>query len=138
MAMQIEGMTPLIQVFNMPLALAFYRDTLGFAVMADSGNGDRSSWVWLRLNDVDLMLNDQYEPGREPVQPPAERTRWHKDICFFFGCADPDAAYEALRGKGVQLEPPKIASYGMKQLYFRDPDGYALCFQCPTQRSDRS
>ncbi len=66
MSIEIEGMAPLIQVFDMPRALAFYRDILGFEVVSDSGNGDESSWIWLRLNGVDLMLNDQYEPGREP------------------------------------------------------------------------
>ena len=123
-------MTPLIQVFNMPRALAFYRDILGFQVLTDSGDGDKSSWVWLRLNSVDLMLNDQYEPGREPSAPPPERTTWHGDTCLYFSCPNPDAVYEFLKSKGVDLKPPKVAPYGMKQLYIRDPDGYSLCFQC--------
>jgi predicted thioesterase/catechol 2,3-dioxygenase-like lactoylglutathione lyase family enzyme len=129
--LQISGMTPLLSVFKMPRALVFYRETLGFEVVADSGNGDQSSWVWIRLSGVDLMLNDQYEPGSEPPAPPPERSRWHKDTCLYFGCPDPDAAYEVLKSKGVKLEPPHVASYGMKQLYFQDPDGYNLCFQCP-------
>jgi catechol 2,3-dioxygenase-like lactoylglutathione lyase family enzyme len=118
----------------MPRALAFYRDTLGFEVVMDSGKGDRSSWVWLRFGGVDLMLNDQYEPGHEPNSPPAERTRWHKDTCLYFGCPDPQAAYEFLKTKGVRLEPPKVSGYGMKQLYLRDPDGYGLCFQCQAEK----
>lgn len=40
MAVEINGMTPLIQVFDMPRSLAFYRDVLGFTVVSDSGNGD--------------------------------------------------------------------------------------------------
>ncbi|MGB7207667.1 MAG: VOC family protein [Pyrinomonadaceae bacterium] len=130
MAIDIKGMTPLIQVFDMPRALAFYRDILGFEIVSDSGNGDDSSWMWLRLNDVDLMLNDQYEPGHVPPKPPLERTKWHGDTCLYFGCPDPDAAYDYLKSKGVELDPPKIAPYGMKQLYVHDPDGYNLCFQC--------
>ena len=133
MALDISGMTPLIQVFNVPRALAFYRDILGFQVVADSGNGDHSSWVWLRLNNADLMLNDQYEPGHEPPQPPPERTKWHKDTCLYFNCPDPDAAYEFLKSKALDLKPPKVAQYGMKQLHVTDPDGYLLCFQCPEE-----
>lgn len=131
MSIQIDGMTPLLQVFSMPRALAFYRDLLGFEVVSDSGNGDDSRWVWLRLNGVDLMLNDQYEPGHEPPEPPPERTKWHGDTCLYFGCADTDGTYEYLLSKGIALDPPKVAPYGMKQLYFRDPDNYALCFQWP-------
>ena len=131
MAIQISGLTPLIQVFDMSISLAFYRDVLGFEVLHDSGNGDDSSWVWLRLNGSDLMLNDQYEPGHVPPAPPAERMRWHDDTCLYFGCSDPDAANEYLKAKGVDLTPPTVAPYGMKQLYLHDPDGYGLCFQRP-------
>lgn len=123
-------MTPLIQVFNMRRSLAFYRDILGFEVVADSGRGDDSSWVWLRLNGCDLMLNDQYEPGRVPAECPAERIRWHGDTCLYFGCADPQEAYEYLKSRGIELDPPKVAPYGMKQLNVSDPDGYNVCFQC--------
>ena len=133
MAIEIRGMTPLIQVFNMRRTLAFYRDILGFELVSDSGNGDDSSWVWLRLNNSDLMLNDQYEPGHVPPAAPQERTKWHKDTCLYFGSSDPDAVYDYLKTKGVQCNPPKIAPYGMKQLHVTDPDGYGLCFQCPSK-----
>jgi glyoxylase I family protein len=133
MAIEIGGLTPLIQVFSMPRALAFYRDILGFELVSDSGNGDESSWVWLRLKNSHLMLNDQYEPGHVPPAPPSERTRWHQDTCLYLDCPDPDAAHEYLKAKGVRCNPPKVAPYGMKQLYVTDPDGYGLCFQCPSQ-----
>jgi hypothetical protein len=38
-------------------------------------------------------------------------------------------AYLELCAKGIAVKPPQVAPYGMKQMYFRDPDGYALCFQ---------
>ena len=126
---EIKSMTPLLQVFDMPRALGFYRDILGFEVAADSGNGDESSGVWLRRDDINLMLNDQYEPGHVPDAPPAERVRWHDDVCIYFGCPDVDGAYEELKEKIAGLKPPKTAPYGMRQLNFKDPDGYSICFQ---------
>lgn len=126
---KIDGMTPLIQVFDMPASLRFYRDVLGFEVVSDSGKGDGSSWVWLRLNASDLMLNDQYEPGHVPNAPPPERKRWHGDTCLYFGCSDVDTVCAHLRSAGIDCGPPVIAPYGMKQLYLHDPDGYNLCFQ---------
>ena len=116
MPIKIEHLTPLIQVFNMPRSLAFYRDLLGFEVVMNSGDGDDSSWVWIRLNDCHLMLNDQYEPGHVPDAPPAERTKWHKDTALFFG-ADPDAVYEYLVLKGLSAKPPSNASYGIHSLH---------------------
>lgn len=132
MPIDIEDLTPLIQVFNMPRALAFYRGLLGFEVVMDSGNGDDSSWVLIQLNGCRLMLNDQYEPGHVPDAPPSDRTKWHQDTAIYFG-ADPDAVYEYLVSKGLSPKPPIDTSYGMRQLSLRDPDGYNLCFQRSTE-----
>ena len=33
------------------------------------------------------------------------------------------------REKGLDVNEPKVAHYGMKQLYLTDPDGYGVCFQ---------
>ncbi|MGD9588850.1 MAG: VOC family protein [Pyrinomonadaceae bacterium] len=129
MTISIDGMKPLIQVFSMRRSLAFYRDLLGFEVQMDSGGGDDASWVWIARDGINLMLNDQYEPGRVPPECPPERVRWHKDTCLYFDCPDPDAAYEFLISKGTKLDPPKDAPYGMRQLYLEDPDGYNICFQ---------
>ena len=130
----VKSLCPLLTVFDMPRSLAFYRDVLGFELAADSGNGDGSSWVWLRMGDVNLMLNDQYEPGHVPNAPPVERQKWHHDTCLYFGCPDLDAAYMELTAKGVDVEPAKVAPYGMKQLYLSDPDGYNICFQWKVER----
>ena len=36
MAIEIRGMTPLLQVFDMPTSIAFYRDVLGFDLVSTS------------------------------------------------------------------------------------------------------
>ena len=37
--------------------------------------------------------------------------------------------------KGIDVQEPTIAHYGMKQLYVSDPDGYLLCFQWQSRGS---
>lgn len=128
---RIEGMTPLLQVFDMPAALAFYRDLLGFERVDDSGGGDRSDWVWLRRGEVDLMLNTAYEAEHRPRVPDPARRAAHRDTGLFFACPDLDAAHAYFRSKGFAVEPPKTTGYGMRQLYLSDLDGYVLCFQWP-------
>jgi hypothetical protein len=34
----------------------------------------------------------------------------------------------------VRVKEPVVSGYGMKQMYVRDPDGYALCFQWAAER----
>jgi len=76
-----------------------------------------------------VMLNTAYEPQDRPAAPDKARRDCHDDTCIYFGCPDVDGTYEQLRTMGLELEKPKIAYYGMKQLYLKDPDGFGLCFQ---------
>jgi catechol 2,3-dioxygenase-like lactoylglutathione lyase family enzyme len=133
MSFELRGVTTLLQVYDMPTSLRFYRDLLGFSIVNTSpplGGVDRFHWVWLRRQDADLMLNTAYENDDErPPSPQPARVSAHDDTCLYFGCPDVDAAYEDLRSKNIPVSKPTIAHYGMKQLYLHDPDGYNLCFQ---------
>lgn len=132
MSIEVRGGCPLLQVFDMPTSVRFYRDVLGFEVVQTSARvGDQFDWGLLRLNDTELMLNTAYEEEYRPAQPDSVRTAAHEDVCLYFGCPDVDAAYRHLLAHGVDVKEPKVAPYGMKQLYLHDPDGYALCFQWP-------
>jgi catechol 2,3-dioxygenase-like lactoylglutathione lyase family enzyme len=130
MSIKVEGAVTLLEVYDMPTSVAFYCNSLGFEIVGSAGPEPNFGWVWLRQNDAELMLNSMYEDDdeRPPEQDPARRQS-HGDICIYFGCRDVDGMYAALRSRGVSLQPPTIASYGMKQLYLSDPDGYGLCFQ---------
>lgn len=129
MGIDMRGLCPLVQVFDMPTSLRFYRDLLGFELVQRSQDSDDCGWAWLRKNGAELMLNTAYDDGERPAAPDAARVRAHDDVVLFIGCPDVDAAYEYLRGKGITLAPPRVAWYGMKQLYIKDPDGYGICFQ---------
>lgn len=131
MAIPVQGLAPLIQVFDMPASVRFYRDELGFEVVSTSEPGEHFDWALLRLGDAELMLNTAYERDRRPPAPDPARLAAHADTGLFFGCPDVDAAYEHLRARGIDAEPPVVQGYGMKQLYVTDPDGYVLCFQWP-------
>jgi glyoxylase I family protein len=132
MSIEIRGMAPLLQVFDMPTSIAFYRDVLGFEVVTTSKPGaENFGWALLRLNGMELMLNTAYEEDCRPPEPDRARIAAHDDTAIFFGCPDVDAAYAHLRSRAENVKEPKVAPYGMKQLYVRDPDGYNLCFQWP-------
>jgi glyoxylase I family protein len=135
MPFELRGATTLLQVYDMPTSVRFYRDLLGFSIVNTSpplGGEDRFHWVWFRRDNVDIMLNTAYESEDErPPLPDPMRVSAHGDTCLYFACPDVDAAYEELRGKRVSVKQPKVASYGMKQIYLDDPDGYCLCFQWP-------
>ncbi|HMG45903.1 MAG TPA: VOC family protein [Allosphingosinicella sp.] len=134
MAIEVTGMAPLLQVYDMNEALAFYQDALGFEMVADSGEVDTPEgrychWCWLRLGDADLMLNTAYDAGERPPARDPAREAGHDDLCLYFSVPDVDATASFLRARGLEVEGPRTAPYGMRQTWLHDPDGYQLCFQ---------
>jgi catechol 2,3-dioxygenase-like lactoylglutathione lyase family enzyme len=139
MPLELRYLCPLLQVFDMPASLAFYRDLLGFEIVsaappAAQVAGDAHDWVWLQRGEVNLMLNTAYDPDAErPPVPDAARMAAHDDTALYLGAPDVDAVYAHLLAHGVTLDPPRVASYGMKQLNLKDPDGFVICFQWPVE-----
>jgi uncharacterized glyoxalase superfamily protein PhnB len=133
MSIEIQGVAPMLQVFHMPTALRFYRDTLGFTITGKSNpmsdDPDDVGWCMMDLCGSCVMLNTAYDPEETPFAPDPARWSGHQDTCLYFGAPDVDAVYRHLVEKGLTLDPPKVAWYGMKQLYVNAPDGFGICFQ---------
>jgi catechol 2,3-dioxygenase-like lactoylglutathione lyase family enzyme len=129
--LRIGGFATLIQVFDMPTSLAFYRDVLGFEVVSDAPADGRCDWVWLKRGESELMLNTAYEADDRPPAADPARVAAHADTALYFDCEDVAAAYIELRERGVAAREPIVTDYGMKQVYFKDPDGYEICLQRP-------
>lgn len=130
MSVDVRHVCTLLQVFDMPTSVRFYRDILGFEIVETSPrDDDQFDWGLLRLKDTHVMLNTAYEAHDRPDHPEPSRIAAHGDTCLYFGCPDPDAVYKHLQARGVDVQPPKNTPYGMRQLYVTDPDGYGLCFQ---------
>jgi catechol 2,3-dioxygenase-like lactoylglutathione lyase family enzyme len=93
MAIDIRGMAPLLQVYDMPTSIKFYCEVLGFEIVTTDGKPvPNCDWVLLRRNGVELMLNTAYEAHQRPPKPDPVRISSHQDTGLFFGCPDVDAA----------------------------------------------
>jgi len=79
----VKGLAPLLQVFDMPASIRFYRDVLGFAVAmrspALSADPDHVNWCMLELDGTQLMLNTAYDPEEQPSSPDPARWSGHGD-----------------------------------------------------------
>jgi glyoxylase I family protein len=135
MTLRVSGFATLIQVFDMPTSLAFYREVMGFKIISDAPEDGRCDWVWLRCGESELMLNTAYEADDRPESPDPARVAAHSDVILYFDCDDLDAACAYFRARGVAAREPTVTSYGMKQVYLKDPDGYEICVQQPTPTS---
>jgi glyoxylase I family protein len=136
MQLELCGVAPLLQVFDMPASVKFYCEVLGFELAMNSPvvksprQGEYFHFALLRRGDITIMLNTAYDEGERPQKPDPARIAAHGDTALYFGCPDVDAAYEKFRSAGANIqEKPTITQYGMKRCTILDPDGYALSFQ---------
>lgn len=136
--MPVHEMVPLIQVFDMPRSLAFYRQ-LGFQVAdaspeVETPEGRFSHWMWLRLGAASLMLNTAYDSGERPPRPDQARMAGHGDTALFVMVEDVAAMRAQLIAAGVDAPPIVHPGYGLARMTLTDPDGYELVFQAMAAR----
>ena len=116
---------PLLLVADIERSLAFYCDQLGFTLTNRHDPNGKLAWCMLAMEGARIMLE----------QADADRlsglAQGRADIVLYFLCEDVDALHERFANNGVDVRPPKVAFYGMKQLEIRDPDGRFLCFENP-------
>jgi len=131
MPIDMHGLCPLLAVFDMPTSIRFYRDLLGFEIVgrSDPEPDGHFDWCWLKLNNAELMLSTAFERSRRPAVPDPARIAVHGDTQIYIGVQDLEAACAYLRTAGIEVKGPIVRPFGMKQMFFKDPDGYELCFQ---------
>jgi catechol 2,3-dioxygenase-like lactoylglutathione lyase family enzyme len=122
-------MVPLLTVFDVQRSIDFYLDVLGFELEGKHPSDGIPSFATLRLGEIKLMLNDEFEPHER--KPEHDRPR-SDDVTFCFWTKDLESVRASLAEQGCRVGDIRVRYYGMKQLPLHDPDGYRLCLQEPT------
>ncbi len=122
----IRELVPLLFVDDIARSAGFYQHQLGFHLVNTWEHAGKLAWCRLERAHSAIMLQ---QAG--PEDGPAE-SRGH-GVGFFFHCDDADALHAELTDRGLLIDHPQIAFYGMKQVFLLDPDGYELCFQSPVE-----
>jgi catechol 2,3-dioxygenase-like lactoylglutathione lyase family enzyme len=126
--MSLDGCRPLFNVADVDASLAFWRNVLGFEVVARFEDGGRAMFAQLRSGETEIMLNGR---GGDPA---ARQARPHyTEAVFYFRVGDVHALYRDLKTKGLSPSEPETQTYGVDEIYLRDPDGYELSFMSPTR-----
>jgi predicted enzyme related to lactoylglutathione lyase len=120
----IRQLWPLLMVQDIVRSVAFYRNQLGFDVAGRAELDGRLYWCRLERGGSSVMLQQEGSSA-------APRGR---GVELYFICDDAEAMYAELSERGLDLAPPTMADYGMKQLFVPEPDGYSVCFESPTEK----
>ncbi len=124
--MTIRQLWPLLPVSDIDRSVGFYRDKLGFTIVGEANDDRGVFWCRLGRAGASIMLERTGHASRPlPQGAPA--------ISLYFVCDDADALYAELVERGLALDPPTTAYYGMRQVFVPDPDGHSVCFESPTE-----
>ena len=130
-APNVKQAVPFFMVTDIEASLRFYVDGLGCAITNEwrpEKAGGRIQWCWLELGDAALMLQEYWRDGR-PAGAPEGPLGQGVSVCFM--CADAIAIYHDLIARGVDAQRPFVGN-GLWVTSVRDPDGYRLDFESPT------
>ncbi|MDF2186810.1 VOC family protein [Paraflavitalea sp. CAU 1676] len=126
----ITGIAPFFIVRNVPVALAFYRDRLGFDITFQGPSEDDIFFGIVQRGAAMIMMKDI---GVEPV-PNYTRdikqgiARWDA----YMHVPDPDALAMEFSLRGVEFfQPISNNDDGLRGFEVKDADGYLLYFGRP-------
>jgi uncharacterized glyoxalase superfamily protein PhnB len=125
---ELHGVQPVLQVDDLPAAISYYRDVLGFEVDFVAGDppvharvssGDRERGYAVRLRLV----------------PRGSIARDGRSYDWIHVGADLDGLFEKYRAAGVTIvSPPTDQPWGLRDFRIRDPDGHLHCFAAEIER----
>ncbi len=124
---------PNLMVSDISLSVAFYTDVLGMSVIAlvdlegqrmQEAVDETVSFATLEWQGGQLML--QRRDSLTEILPELGKTEPGLSGTVYLRGFSPDDIISRLPSEQI-LRGPVQQWYGMKELYFRDPDGYILC-----------
>lgn len=129
-APEIAGIAPFFIVRNVPAALAFYRDRLGFDVTFQGPAADDIFFGIVQRGAAMIMLKDV---GVEPIPNHLREVKqgWARWDAYLH-VPDPDALAAEFASRNVELSRPlEDDDDGLRGFELRDADGYVLFFGRP-------
>jgi len=134
MTRTISGITPFFIVANVPAALSFYRDMLGFEVTFRGPTPEDEFFGIVRRDGAMIMFKtlgvicDGKEVHVEPVPNFGREPAFSWDA--FLDVADPEALEAEFASRGVLFSMPLTdrGDDGVRGFVVRDIDGYGLFF----------
>jgi lactoylglutathione lyase len=124
----LKQAVPFFGVSSMDASLRFYIDGLGFEMTHKWMDEGVLRWCWLQRGGAAIMLQEFRREGHDAWVPPGKLGEG-VSICFI--CDDALAMYRELTARGLQSSKPFVGN-AMWVTSVRDPDGYRLEFESPT------
>lgn len=114
---------PHFLVADVRRAAEYYRDKLGFRIIGYFFE-EPPVFGMVDRDRAEIHLRRAYD-GKSG----SNRERVADALDCYVRVDDVEALHVEFKERGADITlPPIVQSYGMKEIYVRDPDGYTICF----------
>lgn len=122
----LKSLTPNVVVHDVNETVEFYRDVLGFQLLASVPETGKFNWAMMSRDGVQMMFQSQPSIVEDlslfaDVPIGAAQT-------LFIDVSDVQALYDDLKGKVHIVHDMRDTFYGTREFYFEDCNGYVLGF----------
>ena len=132
----VKQAVPFFWVSDVEKSVRYYTESLGFVMKNKWIHEGKLRWCWLEIGEAAVMLQQFWREGEgHNANVPKERVGVGVSICFT--CRDALEIYRELRAKGVDAQRPFVGN-AMWVTSVKDPDGYHLFFESPTDAPEES
>ena len=116
---EVKGLIPWLYYRDLPRAMRFYEDVMGFEMVVDQG--------WSKIYRIREGAYIGLVDGEKGYHKASDT----KPVIICLNVRDADAWYEILKGKGVEIEekPQESERLKIKVFMFKDPEGYVIEIQ---------
>jgi catechol 2,3-dioxygenase-like lactoylglutathione lyase family enzyme len=126
MPYELKKLTPNVIVSDVSRSIAFYRDVLGFTVVATVPEAAPYVFASVQSGAVEIFLN---APEPAVAEYPAFKDQpIGGTLTLFIEVADIAGAYDSLKDRVAVVMPLEHKWYGVTEFAFADPDGYLITF----------
>ena len=135
--MKVSKLTPNFEVKNINKTVEFYQSVLGFSlVMAvpETQDGieqsleDGKAYVYALVSKGKVEMMFQRSDSFKKDVNMAANLPIGASVSFYMEMVGLSSFYDAIKDQVTDITEPKIAWYGMKEFYIKDPNGYILGF----------
>jgi catechol 2,3-dioxygenase-like lactoylglutathione lyase family enzyme len=130
--MKLTDVVPNLIVRDITTSTEFYRDVLGFSVVATVPEQGPLVFVWLQRDDVSVFLNSVPAVAEALPAVAARPVGGTATMFITLEAADAvqgvDRLFEAVAKRSRVIMQLKNQFYGMREFAVEDPDGYVVIF----------
>ena len=124
-----DRLVPILAVADIHQTVSFYVDGVGFEKTGEWIENGRLRWCMLEYPGGAAIMAQEYGSDEEP---PEDR---NTGIKMYVWCSDARAFHREAIARGIAAGKPFVGN-GMHVVEMKDPDGYEIAFQSPTDEPE--